>query len=258
MTMIKYSNTRIQCYKSCRRMYELKYVIGVAPLERAESLKTGASYHEKIEQINKTGDFVRDDNSKTNAMAYAYKKFILPKLGNIVDAERWWESEDSNYTVCGIIDAIRDDGVPIEFKTTSGTIDGSYWLGLENDEQILMYLSATGKKEIVYAVIQVPTIRQRQNESADEFEQRCIDWYDESKAQVNTLYRSQERIDRFKANLGKTISEIETCDCFYPNPNNCMRWGRLCEYAPICNNYNVDEYVDYEVRKNGEAIVYAH
>lgn len=254
--MIKYSNSRIQCFKSCRRMYQLKYVYGVQPIQKADSLQTGSSYHEKVEQINKTGDFERDGNAKTNAMAFAYKKYILPKLGGkVVDAEVWWEDNILGIQCCGIIDAVREDGVPIEHKTTSGTIDGNYWLGLENDEQILMYMRATRKTTIVYDVVQVPTIRQKKDETDEEFEQRCIDWYDESKAQVNIIERDWIRLFEFENDFLNVVTDIERCEestnkPYYPNPNNCHKWGRLCEYAPICNSYDPNqEYIDFEVVK---------
>lgn len=246
-----FSNSRIQCYKSCRRMYLWKYVHGLVPVQTSAALQTGSSYHDKVRQVNETGDFERDGNPKTNAMAEAYKRFILPKLGRVTASEEYWTMFVGGHPICGIIDAIDDAGIPIEFKTTSMPVATSdYMLRVEHDEQTKTYMLATGSNRIKYAIIQTPTIRQKKDETEDEFEQRCIDWYDDSKVAVFDVVIEQERIDRFKNELAQVMQEIEDCNLFYGNPNNCTKFGSLCEYAQICESeYDPNiEYVGFERR----------
>lgn len=258
-----FSNSRIQCYKSCRRMYEWKYLHNVVPVETASALRTGSSYHDKIRQINTNGNFERDGDAKTNAMAEAYKRFVLPEIKalgyKIAEAEKYFEMEIDGNGVCGIIDAVCDDGTPVEFKSTSSNPYSSEYVSrIEHDEQVKMYMLATGKTHIVYAVLQTPTIRQKNGETDDEYEQRCIEWYDQTKAFVFEHVTTKEKLDQFESELSATMHEIDGCKLFYANPNNCMKFGRLCEYAQICETkFDPDaEYVGFERRKdrNGEAV----
>ena len=246
-----FSNSRIQCYKSCRRMYLWKYIYGVEPVVSSAALQNGSSYHDKVRQINETGDFERDSNVKTNAMADAYKKLILPRLGKIVSAEEYWTMYLGGHGVCGFIDAVCDDGTPVEFKTTSSPVNMSEYMGrIEHDEQTKLYMLACAKTRIKYAIIQTPTIRQKKDETDDEFEKRILEWYDESKVAVFDVDITNERLQKYKDELIATMDEIELCNLFYPNPNNCSKYGRLCEYAQICETeYDPNnEYVGFERR----------
>ena len=230
-----FSNSRIQCYKSCRKMYLWKYIHGIVPVKSSEALQNGTSYHDKVRQINESGDFERDSNVKTNAMADAYKKLILPRLGKIASAEEYWST---------FIDGI-------EFKTTSSPVNASeYMARIDHDEQTKLYMLACEKTRIKYAIIQTPTIRQKQNETDDEFEKRLADWYDESKVAVFDVDMTEERLQKYRRELGMTMDEMELCHLFYANPNNCMKWGNLCEYAQICETeYDPNnEYVGFERR----------
>ena len=184
-------------------------------------------------------------------MAEAYKRFIFPELGKVVAAEEYWTMYVDGHGLCGIIDAVNDEGIPIEFKTTSAPVGASdYLLKIEHDEQVKTYMIATGKNRMIYAVMQTPNIRQRANESNEDFEERCLEWYDYSKVAVFDVVVEQEKLDKFKDELAKTMKEIEECDLFYCNPNNCTKWGNLCEYAQICETeYDPSiEYVGFERR----------
>lgn len=247
-----FSNSRIQCYKSCRRMYLWKYIHNVVPVESSAALQNGTSYHDKVRQINENGDFERDGNVKTNAMADAYKRLILPKLGKIASAEECWTMYLGGHGVCGIIDAIDENGTPIEFKTTSSPVNSSEYMGrIGHDEQIKLYMLACAKTRIKYAIMQTPTIRQKKDETDDEFEKRLADWYDESKVAVFDVYVPVEQLAKYKQELIATMDEMELCNLFYGNPNNCMKYGSLCEYAQICETeYDPDnEYVGFERRR---------
>ena len=65
------SISRVKLFKACRRAYELKYIEGLEPVSEAESLTIGKSYHSKLEDLYKNGDFDASDLSKESAMATA-------------------------------------------------------------------------------------------------------------------------------------------------------------------------------------------
>ena len=249
---MKLSNSGIQLFKSCRRAYQLKYIEGVYPITSPEVLQRGSSYHEKIEALLKGESFCLDD-PKTDAMAYAFQKYILPQIGKVEAVEEWFEKPVGNHTIIGRCDGRLANGMILEHKTTSASLDEAYVAGLQNDEQILTYMWAYGVNNIVYTVCRTPTIRLKQNETEDEFRERCLDWYSEDTEQkIGTInvYRSPEEIAEFDEALKLMVDEIEHCHNYYRVPSHCMKWNRPCEYASICRNYDPQmEYVGFERRE---------
>lgn len=246
------SNSAIQCFKSCRRAYELKYVEGLLPIKSADALERGKTYHEKVELLLQGKGFELDD-SKTDAMALAFRKYVMPTIGQVQAVEEWFHKElpDGN-TIIGRCDGRLADGRLVEHKTTSGELDDAYIAGLQNDEQILTYMWAYGVNHILYTVCKTPTIRLKKDEDADDFRIRCLEWYESDTAlKIGTIdvYRSPEEIAEFSNDLEKMVREIERCDNFYRVPSYCMKWGRPCEYMPVCRNYDPKmEYIGFERR----------
>lgn len=249
------SNSAIQCFKSCRRKYWLNYVEGLEYTKPIDSLERGKSYHLKIEELYKDGFFTPDDNIKTNAMAMAYQKYIYPKFP-VQAVEEWFNKKVGSHTIIGRIDGKTPDGELVEHKTTSSSINEAYFYNLSFDEQILTYMLANDTNGIYYTVCQTPTIRQKKNESEEEFQKRCVEWFDEdtdSKIRVVYITRQSEEIKEFESATLRILDEIENCDFFYRNPGNCMRFNRMCEYAPVCLNYDPKaEYVDFSKREPKE------
>lgn len=252
---MKLSHSAIQCFKSCRRMYELKYIYGMEPIATSDSIERGLTYHELLENLLNGDPRPIDscENPKVRAMAVAFMRYIQPQIKKVEAVEDWFEFEiNDNCSIIGRLDGRTTDGCVIEHKTTSGAIDGVYLQRLELDEQIPTYMIACGTTTIIYTVCQSPTIRQKRNETDEEFFQRCVDWYEEDtekKIAVFYLSRSKSELQEFKQELDAISNEIANCKNFYRNPNHCMKWGRLCEYAPICKYYNPEEeYVQFRRR----------
>lgn len=260
---MKTSNSAIQTFKQCRRMYQLKYVYGFEPVKTAAALQRGISYHEGVERILKAQNSV-DYRSvaeqivepKIRAMVLAFLTYILPELSQrgvkINEVEKWFE-----YPVCagkhyivGRADGLTTGHCVIEHKTTSGTIDGAYFQRLDFDEQIPTYMTAFGANKIYYTVCAVPSIRQKKDEADDEFCQRCFDWYEtntEQKIAILEYYKSDEDLREFAAEQDAIVEEIATTGLFYRNPSNCSKWGRMCEYASICKNCDPNgDYIEFK------------
>lgn len=250
---MRLSNSGIQCFKSCRRKYELRYVEGVTPVQSAEVLERGRSYHEKVEMLLK-GEAFDFDDPKTDAMAMAFQKYVMPKIGQVEAVEEWFNRELPNGNVIvGRCDGRLKDGRIVEHKTSSGDLDEAYIAGLQNDEQILTYMWAYGVNHILYTVCKTPTIRLKKDEDEDSFRQRCIDWYDEdTEHKIGTIdvYRSPEEIAEFEQDLNEIADEIDQCKRFYRVPSHCMKWNRPCEYMSICRNYDPQmEYAGFYRRE---------
>lgn len=253
MKVDKISISGVKLFKACRRAYELKYIYGLEPVEKAETLETGFNYHEKIEELCRTGDVDTSDLSKESAMVLAYKKYIYPKFV-VKSTEEWFEYLLPNGAkLIGRVDGITNDGQLVEHKTTSSEIGEDYEYNLLWDEQLMAYMLATGARQVWYTVCRKPTIRQKKGESDEEFFQRMVEWYDEdtdSKIRFLRLERTEREIAEFLLDLRKTIYDIEHCDHYYKNCNHCQRWGRRCEYASICLHYDPDhEYIEFRKRE---------
>jgi hypothetical protein len=244
----------------CRRKYELKYLEELEPVVKAQALQDGSSYHETIEKFYKEKtnvDWQDGLNPKICAMAWAYVKYIYERneeLRSVEYAEKWFDYPlTKNHSIVGRNDAITVSGTPVEHKTTSSDIDDEYVYALQWDEQILTYMLANNVNEMLYTVVKKPTIRQKQNETDQEFFERCCQWYDEDtekKVKVIKVTRSQEEIKDHKKNLIVMANEIEGCKHFYRNPSACTCYNRRCEYSQVCLNYNPQlEYVEFEKKK---------
>ncbi len=249
---MRISNSSIQTFKRCPRLWELQYKYGLRPTTIAEPLETGLSYHDKVEQIIKTGDFTVNGDPKTDAMAYAFKRYALPQIKGHYEPEVWFEyNTKGGNVIVGRFDGIGDNGL-LEHKSTSGRVDGLYWSGIELDEQLLTYMMASNKRKATYTVCQKPTLRKPQNETQDEFAERCKSWYDidtDSKIAVSEIVHTPFEVRQHEKNIDLMCDLIQNCKHFYRNTAFCKHWGRMCEYAPVCNHYDPEEtYVGFERR----------
>lgn len=254
---MRLSISRIKAFKSCRRLYELKYIEGLTPAVKPEALETGSNYHKLLEELNNGNleALVEDDYSKEMAMAQAYYKYIYPKF-HVVEAEKWLEYDlGSGDTLVGIADAIADDGHIVEHKTTGSEITEQYEYNLLWDEQILAYMLMTGKRKVWYTVCRKPTIRIKKDETEQEFYKRMVAWYDEdtdSKIRLLEIERTDEEVEEFKNQLHDIWLEMKYAEAaelrnpYYRNTCHCNMWGRRCEYSSICMHYDPNQqYVEF-------------
>lgn len=250
---MKLSITKVKCFESCRFAYKFRYIEKLEPVQKADALVTGSNYHEKIEQIYRDGYCLVDDNSKESAMALAYEKYIFPKF-KVKAVEEWFEHPfGKHHTLVGRVDGVAEDGYLVEHKTTSADDLEKYEYDLQWDEQILAYMLGYGVRKMWYTVVKKPTIRQKKNETEEEFFDRMCKWFDEdteNKIRVIEITRTDEEIEEFEKHLEALtdmMENAETDDTFlYRNPLHCNCWGRRCEYSSICLHYNPNEtYVDF-------------
>lgn len=250
---MKVSISQVKLFKACRRAYELKYVHGLVPVESADALQVGLSYHSKLESLYENGTFDYSDFSRESAMAMAYERYIYPKF-EMAKVEQWFEKGlVRGNSLIGRVDGVTKDGLLVEHKTCSAEIGEDYAYGLLWDEQLLAYMLATGAREMLYTVCRKPTIRQKKDETEEQFFWRMVSWYDEdtpSKIALLYIERTDKEIREFRWELKRIISEIEHCKNYYRNCANCTRWGRRCEYSSICLHYDpAQEYIEFTRRE---------
>lgn len=249
---MRLSTSKIKTFKACRRLYELKYIEHLEPVQKSEALETGSNYHKLLEELNTNGyhwDYV--DYSKERAMAEAYYKYIFPKF-HVVKAEKYMEYNLGDDVFIGIVDGIADDGHIVEHKSTGSEITEQYEYNLQWDEQILAYMMITGDRKVWYTVCRKPTIRQKQNESEEEFFQRMCEWYDtdtDSKIRLLEIERTDEEVESYRKDLMDMRTVIKLADVnheYYKNTCHCNMYGKRCEYSSVCMHYDPNqEYVDF-------------
>lgn len=247
---MKASHSQMQCYKSCRKLWFLKYKEGMKSTQFSEPLERGSRYHDCVDEVYKNGMFETTGNPKYDAMAFAYEKYIYPVF-KVKESEKWFEYRipKESHTIVGRIDGVCVDGVLVEHKTVSGEINEEYMYQLNFDEQVLTYMLCNDTTEMWYTVCRTPTIRQRKGESDDDFMTRCVEWYEtdtDKKITYMKITRTKEQIDTHKKELVELLDEMEYCNSFYRNTGHCNKWGRFCEYSSICLDYSKDkEYVGF-------------
>lgn len=247
------SVSKLKLFKACRRAYYFKYIQDLVPVQKAEALITGLTYHALIEELyNNNGEFITpNDFSKERAMARAYQTYIWPKF-KVTGVEEWRQKSIDKHLLVGRLDGISENGYIVEHKTTSSEITEEYEYNLQWDEQILAYMYLTGANKVYYTVCRKPTIRQKKTETEEEFFYRMLDWYAEdtdSKIRVLEITRTDEEINQFINNFVKICDDMESAEInndLYMNTQHCNCWGRRCEYSSICLNYNPnEEYIEF-------------
>lgn len=246
---MKASVSQIKLFKACRKAWDFKYRERLTPVQTAESLEMGRSYHAFLQALEE-GAPLPCDYSKPAAMAAAYEKYIFPKF-KVKSAEAELTKEIGTHTLHGFVDGLTDDGFIVEHKTTSRDISegGEYEYDLLWDEQVLAYMSLTGLRKVYYTVCKKPTIRLKKGETEEEFYQRMVEWYDtdtEQKVRVFVVERTDAEVAQFEQDFIAICDEMENCKGAYRNCLHCNAWGRRCEYASICLNYDpAQEYVEF-------------
>lgn len=241
---MKISVQRLKAFKSCRRFYELRYVEDLVPTVSAEALQTGKKYHAYIDAFFK-GEPIEETPTKEYAMFVAFLTYVYPKL-RLLETEKKFVYELPNGELVGILDGVEETCF-VEHKTTSDTDLEHYEYMLDWDEQILAYMLATGFRKVKYTVIRKPNIRQKKDESDEDFYKRMLEWYQEdtdSKIRLLTLTRTDEEVEEFKNQLISMIDEMQRAKdnhMYYRNNCACNQYGRVCEYASICKHYNKDQ-----------------
>lgn len=266
----KISASKAKCYKECKRKYFFRYVEELENATPVQALQDGKSYHEKIESLYKEGWFSIDETDpKVTAMALAYEKYIYPHFKVQKVEEEFEYPLGEKHLLVGRYDARAEDGCLVEHKTTSKKVDDEYLFNLQFDEQIPTYMLASGARQIYYTICQKPSIRQKKDESDEEFLKRCVDWYDEdtdSKIRVVKLTRTDEEVKQREAELSYLCLSMELDErwhklydkngefgkekIFYRNTCACTQFGRSCPYMSICLNYKPElQYVEFVKRE---------
>ena len=223
----------IASFKKCPRRYELEYIENLRPVGTSEALLIGTNYHENIEKLLKGEEY--EHLGLAGKMAEAFEKYI--------DWRGWQANPEQEFKVRlargiylkGRLDAITQDGVPVEHKTTGQFSLEKYIDHLAYDDQIAIYMLVTQSTRSIYTIIQKPSIRQRINESEEEYLSRVEEWYTPEHVMSVNVTRSAGDLEEKREEVIYLARQISKTKMFWRNPNTCALID--CPYASICLNY---------------------
>jgi len=149
----------------------------------------------------------------------------------------------------------------VEHKT-AGQLDANYIAKLPLDNQIQHYALAEKKRtgqapdEVLYNIVKKSQLRQRQNETFEEYLNRIETEYLNNPSAYyyreiltisdKMLARYEEELERFTLELDRAIKE----NYFYMNTSQCTAMG-VCPYMPLCIDGPTKEVLlRYRVRKS--------
>ena len=153
----------VRCFKQCPRRYELEYVHCLKPTVPQAALAMGSSYHERVAAILMRQPW--DRSGVVGAMAEAFDLGVSWYTWAIQDVEREFRVKvGRGLWLKGKMDVLLRDGTPVEHKTFGGSDWDRYVDHLAWDDQVTLYLMATGAHKTIYTVCRKPTIRKRKDE----------------------------------------------------------------------------------------------
>lgn len=245
----EFTTSMLRQYKNCQRRYDFEYIELIKPAVPAEALAIGSSYHNFVEKILKREE-CQPEITLPYVMAKAFERYLPWQSWDIVDVEKEFRVRITRGMFFrGKLDAICSDGVPIEHKTTRDALDDAYLHKLTIDDQVTGYLTAISLmrdepvNRVIYTACQKPTIRQKQNETEDEFIERCSLWYDETRVRTFTVVRSTQELEDNLKLLIEAGKEMKKRKTFFRNPQACSIIK--CPYSSICLEFDPQMLVGF-------------
>ena len=157
----------------------------------------------------------------------------------------------TKHTLEGVFDGVFDASqgpcfelALLEIKTTS-RLDSAYLERLDLDWQVSSYLAAASVmyqarvRKMVYRIVRKPSIRQRKNETLEEYTNRLISDYEDRPEfyfEQVIVERTDRQIERwwYEAwELHERILRIENGGMTIRNASHCLDFGR-CDYFNLC------------------------
>lgn len=271
---MRFSHSRINCYKTCPKMFEYKYIKHLFPIDGdSTSLILGKAFHRGIElgdvnelekELDNNNDFL-DEGAETNkvivlAMVEAFfNKFPLHNEGDVKHEVEIKTPFGGNEFIM-YADALVEepDGFILREYKTASRIDDIYVNKLEFNDQISRYCLAIqqqfGKKvkKIEYYVAKKPLLRQKNGETLEQFRERLVEKIteDEESIQYFELTRTKEQLDEEFEDLVYDIETINNTKRYTKNLSACSCYGK-CPYLNLCMKEKDAELL-YEVKEEGD------
>lgn len=264
---MRHTNSSIQTWRKCQRLWKYKHSDMVRPEAKAPALRMGSAIHDALEcrdlghHIDAVFTAMRNsyDGDPDRNFAVCHAMVGAYDVVYFDDAEHWetialehqFLLDLPSGTLEGKLDKVarcKKTGQLYlwERKTSSLPVDNpahDYWGQLSIDSQLNLYYYAVKVEfgevpHVMYDVIRKPQHRPRKGEALEEFAQRVArDMIDKKDAYFfrKQVHATEARRQVLLHESLETVSEIENYRGIYPrNASACVRaWGS-CEYLDVC------------------------
>jgi hypothetical protein len=274
--------TRQTTLLQCPRKHYYRYEIGLKHETEHVAFKFGSGWH-RAREVMVRGDSYDECLSAALGEANDWEEITVATLSGLLAgymqryqndsliSEMYREIEFSHslegsrtFTVAGKLDglAVLRDGrlALIEDKTTSDSIapESDYWLRLRWNMQLFQYILAARREgwdvaTVIYDVVRKPSIRQRQNETLEDFGKRLFEDTKErpdfyfARREVPILDGDIEEFYEQRLTLSRLILHCRASQKKFDKPERA--WARNvsqmtcvnCEFQSFClSNIGID------------------
>lgn len=271
---MRFSHSRINCFKTCPKMFEYKYIKHLFPIDGdSTSLMLGKAFHRGIElgnvnelekELDNNTDFLNegDETNKVIVLAMVeafFNKFPRHNEGNVKhEVEIRTEFGGNDFIMYADAIVEEDNGLILREYKTASRVDDTYIDKLKFNDQITRYCIAIEKvlhkpvKKIEYYVAKKPLLRQKNGETLDQFRERLVEkiTYDEESIQYFELTRTYEQLKEELDDLIYDMNTINHTKRYTKNLSACSCYGK-CPYLNLCMKEK-DAILLYEVREEEE------
>lgn len=268
------SHTRLSTFLACPRRYDLRYVERLESISRAPALSLGRAFHHAIEvrdpqaganylreHAAPSTDQASEDKLRIDeATVAAGATYYLARWQPLTDERReteyrvqlrspWTGAYSRSFDLVGVADGVLDCGSWLELVEDKFlgalTEQGIRRLTLDRQISLACYAlwRATGKsvRRVHYRIVRKPSIKQRKDETVDEFCERiAADYADPARRDFygheEQLFRGTDDLLRVEAELwewARQMREQRRQRLFARNTSACLDFGG-CEFLPIC------------------------
>lgn len=249
-----YSHSRINCFKTCPKLFEYKYIQKLVPLmDDTKHLSMGKAFHVGIEKCSSDAalEYMEQDEYFMSEEGETDKVIVLAMVDAFLQKfpeAKTWEHElyltgnmvkDNDFQL--YIDGLEkhDDGYYIIELKTASRIDETYINKLDFNDQISRYYYIAEQngykiKGIKYYVVKKPQLRQKQSESVEQFRQRLVERImEEDSIYYAEINRTPEQIKECIDDTKYDIETIEKTTRYTKNLTACSCYGN-CPYINLC------------------------
>jgi len=248
----------IRRFQTCEKKYFWRFIEELVPIgEFVEALYFGSAIHEALAHYylhHEMPDIpiIPELKPLFQAATQSYAEYYRHDKLDIQAVEETFEvpiinpetgKSSRTFTLRGRID-LRLPQTLVEHKSTAKVTE-SYLSQLWSDFQIQLYTSALRQlghpiKEVLYNVIEKPMIRQKQNETSEQFFERLMEKYSDGKLfHREVLYFSEPDLEQVQADVWQICQRIlfsRRHNAWLQNRAACFHWGRACSYLPLCRS----------------------
>jgi hypothetical protein len=253
------TQSRLRAFRSCQRLHDFSYQRGYRAAKDPAALRFGTLIHKGLECIWRDGNYAAEDQdvdpwdmARARPMLLGYIARWFPNQYEVLAVEEEFRVPlTPGWDLAGKFDAVvmeKGTGrvLVVEHKTSSQDImpGSTYWQKLRLDSQLSIYWAGAKSKGydiqgVLYDVLGKTKLRPKKLETPDQFEARVKASIAPEDYQRGEIHRLESELKEALDEVKQTVWQMEMTKLggWSPrNPDNCEKWGRMCDYFPVCTN----------------------